>query len=275
MYSKLCHLGPVRYEIADGEPYRSREFMQLLPNVISESAQEPEYGAWRYDNMLAFEQHNGIPTTPKWGEHCAGFEGDTLLIQANKHLEMGRRLEDWMSDLPTNFHYELKEPKPHEIAVVDKHLAGLRRPIIGISAASYRGSEAWKTWGFEEWSTFLDFLVAETGGSILLMGGFWDDLTYSLASLGHRECVGKTSAGACLNMLKRLDYYVGFSSGLGVLRTVMRKNAFLLWPDFQHALSTSWAPLDMLENRQYVAHLWRDPKVVQRTAYMWLKANAC
>lgn len=274
MYSKLHALGPMDYEIADGEPRRSREFMELLPNVRSVN-----YGDFRYDEILAMEQALGIPVSPRWKDHCAGFTGSRLLLQGNRHLEMGRPLSEWMADLPTEYHYPIAGPKPFEQQVVDKLLNHLKRPLIGVSCASYRGSDAWKTWGYEEWAPFLTKVQQYTGGTIVLMGGYWDDLTHALKALDETDSiadiVGKTSAGACVQVLRELDYYIGFSSGLAVIRTVLRKNAFALWPDFQSALSTSWVPPEMLENRQYVAHPWRNPEIVWRTAMMWLRDNAC
>ena len=33
LYSKLKHAGPLGYKIADGWPYRTKQFLELLPNV--------------------------------------------------------------------------------------------------------------------------------------------------------------------------------------------------------------------------------------------------
>ena len=268
IYSKLKHVGPLGYKIADGWPYRTKQFLELLPQV-----KWTEYAPFTYRDIINFEQVQNIGFHPTWKDISnRGFE--ECLIEANRHLELGKPLKDWMPDLPTDYHYEIRVPQEDEdraFALLD----GLKlpKPIWGISAASYRGSEAWKTWGYAEWSRFLKMFLAEAGGSILLLGGFWDDLTATLADDGYEDIVGKTSIGTAVEILNQIDGYIGFSSGLGVIMTVLNKPTFMLWPDHQVELSTSWADPDMLVCGKYATSLWRDPVLVYKNARRWLKAN--
>lgn len=267
-YSKLMHLGLAHYEIADGYPYRTVPYLEMLPRVAS-----AKYGEFRYEEIMYFQDAVGIPhIAPTWEEVNNKLNGGRMLIAPNYHLERGRRLEEWLPDLPCEFHYEIKT-QPLDLVRADRLLEGMARPVWGISAASYRGSEAWKTWGYPEWSRFLKAFLAETGGSVLLLGGFWDDLTASLSDDGYKDIVGKTSIGSTVELLKQLDGYIGFSSGLGVIRTVLKKPVFMLWPDHQVELSTSWAPPAMLEDQSYMTSLWRDPDLVLKQVKRWLRAN--
>ncbi len=263
-YSKLVHTGKQIYEVADGWPHRTVPFLELLPGVARTS-----YGPFNFHDIVAFEQTHGYHPNGEWSSIGEKGFGRTL-IEPNRWLEMGHRLEEWLPDLPCDFHYPINVSANDATKAVDR-LKHLKRPITGISAASYRGSEAWKTWGYAEWSQFLKAWHAEVGGTILLLGGFWDDLTDTLADDGYDSLVGKTSVGTIVEVLRLLDYYIGFSSGLGVLRTVMHKNALMLWPDFQAELSTSWAPPEMLEQGTYMAQLWRDPELVAKRARLWLR----
>lgn len=267
MYSKLVHIGEsIRFEIADGWPYRTREFLAMLPGVV-----ESEYDrTMRYDDILSFESMHGFMQYGlTWCSIKERLPEGRILLEANRHLEMGRRLEEWLPDLPCNFHYDINT-KPIDSINALEWLAELPKPIIGVSAASYRGSEAWKTWGYDEWSPFLKWLEEETGGSVFLMGGFWDDLTHSLAADGHKNSVGKTSTGTMVELLRLLDLYIGFSSGLGILRTVLKKKVFMMWPEHQVALASSWAPLDMLEAGTYSHMLWKDVETTKRHVKGWL-----
>jgi len=263
-YSKLCNTGePIEYEVADGWPYRTTQFLELLPGVAKAT-----YGQFQYNEIMSFEHATGIGDHPTWAQVRA--VSSRVLIAPNRHLELGRRLEDWLPDLPTNFHYKIHIPKEDR----EKAFAALRPfkpPLWGISAASYRGSEAWKTWGREEWVRFLRRLEAEVGGTIILLGGFWDDLTHALAAEGWPELVGKTSIGTAIEILKHLDGYIGFSSGLGILRTVLNKRVFMMWPDHQLELSTSWAPPHMLESGRYAASRWMHPDEVWVRVKLWLE----
>lgn len=264
-YSKLMHEGPMNYEVADGWPYRTTPYVDMLTEVNNS-----RYGIFRYEDILAFEHVQGIKNGSTWkGIKDQGF--GKILIEPNRHLEMGKRLEEWLPDLPCNFHYDINIPE-RSSKQAQEILSDLPRPIIGISAASYRGSEAWKTWGYEEWSPFLQSLSAE-GYTILLLGGYWDDLTYSLAQDGYKDTVGKTSVQTAIALLDQIDYYIGFSSGLGILRTVLRKNAFMMWPTHQELLSTSWAPQEMLESGEYQMSLWLNWEVVIEKVKGWLRIN--
>lgn len=265
MYSKLKHVSKkLEIEVADGWPYRTVPYLELLPNVYRAS-----YGDFQYPQIVAAEVCNGINGKTIWRD-LASQEHGRLLLEANRHLEAGKRLEEWLPDLPCDFHYQMLTTA-EDTERAHKIIDGLKHPLIGISAASYRGSEAWKTWGFNEWKPFLQWLTTETGGDILLMGGFWDDLTSVLAEEGYRDAVGRTSIGVAVEVLKLLDGYLGFSSGLGVLMTVLDRPTFMLWPDHQVELSTSWAPPDMLATGTYTTSLWREPTLVQRSVKRWLR----
>jgi len=262
-YSKLKYLGPQEYHVADGWPHRTVPFLELLPGVSKSS-----YGPFNFGDIVKFESMHGYHPSPRWADVPKGF--GVTYIEPNRHLEMGRRLEDWLPDLPCDFHYQINIAEEDKIRARNR-LDKYPKPWTGISAASYRGSEAWKTWGYEDWSPFLKAWHSEVEGTIFLLGGFWDDLTDTLADDGWVSLVGKTNIGTAISTLDLLDYYIGFSSGLGVLRTVLKKNAFLLWPDFQAELSTSWAPLNMLESRAYTAQLWRPYDLVIKRARNWLR----
>ena len=270
--SKLINSGEHEYEIADGWPQRSREYVEMVPGVKS-----AQYGDFAYDDILAFSHTQGFLDPGVRWEEIAKRGYERILIEPNRHLEMGRPLKDWLPDLETSYHYEVNIPSERVKQATDK-LAGLPRPLICVSAASYRGSEAWKTWSSDSWSEFLALVRGEYGldyRNILLVGGFWDDLTDALGEEGYPCFVGKTHIGTMLSILQQTEYYVGFSSGLGIMRTVFKKNAFMLWPDFQVALSTSWAPPYMLESGEYVAVLWREPREVFKRFKVWMKNNGC
>lgn len=263
IYSKLGALG-LEWEVSDGWPARTVPYLEMLPGI-----KKATYGGFQYNDILRWQQAVGILDTPRWSD-CVALEAGTLYMSANRHLELGRRLEDWCPDLSTDFHYEIRVESRQTVKAAAL-LEGMRRPIFGISAASYRGSEAWKTWRYEQWSHFLRMLLAHAGGSVLLLGGFWDDLTSSLVDDGYRDVVGKTDVGTCVEILRNIEGYIGFSSGLGVIRTVLNKPAFCLWPDHQVELSTSWAPMHMIESGRYEASLWREPEDVMRRVKAWLK----
>lgn len=254
IYSKLCHADkPIWFEVADGWPYRTAPFLELLPNVAV-----AKYSDVNYTTICVLQG-----STPSW-KTIVDRRAGMIYLEANQHLERGKRLEEWLPDLPTDFHYPIPGPSLRDLSVVNRllHWETLPRPLIGISAASYRGHRAWNTWGYDQWSPFLKALTEETGGTVILLGGFWDDLTHELTLEGYLDIVGKTNIPQAIEVLRRLDHYVGFASGLGILRTVLSKSAYMLFPSHLEMLMTSWAPPEMLESHTYDFSVWDDPKLI-------------
>jgi len=272
IWSKLVNAGEdFQVDLADGWPHRTRPFLELLPRIT-----ESRYAEFQYNDVLSFATVQGLNKPGlTWEEIRAKGFGRTL-IECNRHLEQGKRLEDWLPDLETDFHYEIKGPTDRELAHVDSIFEDkgllwedLPRPFIGISAASYRGSEAWSTWDEDEWIGFLRGLQSDLGGTIILLGGFWDDLTHVISKEGYLDCVGKTKVSHLLEIQKRLDYFIGFSSGMGILRTVLRLPTFMMFPDHLSGLATAWTPPEMLENTYGWSH-WLRPDRVRVLIDQWL-----
>lgn len=269
--NKLCHVGPIHYRIADGWPYRTTPWLELLgPEVVASA----EYGHFDYSDIVVFESAQRISSETRWSDLMENGPWGQLLLEPNRHLEQGKPLKDWLPDLPVTYHLPMTVPED-EAERGAHFLRELPRPITGISCASYRGSEAWKTWGYKEWSPFLKRLHAEVGGSIVMLGGGWDDLTDRIAEQdGYRNLVGRTSMGSLVSVLRHCEHVVGFSSGLGMLHTAEWGKTFLLWPDHQVALSTSWADPAMLDAGTYATSLWRDPDEVWWRVQKWLRVPA-
>lgn len=252
LHAKLWHVRNqiARIEVVDGWPQRTVPFVEACGFPAS-------YADVTYAQIL---QAGTMYDFSTW-EKIAAAGTDRILLQANTHLEAGKPLADWLPDLPTNYHY------PLQISDDDRLRAGhllatacpTAGPVVGISAASYRGSEAWNTWNRREWTTVLRAMLRQ-GWTPVLLGGFWDDLTAALSeTLAIPNLVGKTSVGEMIAIQDLFDAYVGFSSGLGVIRTVLNKPCLMLWPAHQELLSTAWAPPHMLDSQRYVACQWDDP----------------
>lgn len=266
-------------EVADGHPRRTVPYVELWTprDEMSEERIPAVYGQFEYRTILTFEEMNGLSYMQgddvTWEKvKLLGYE--RILLQPNHHLEDARPLADWMPDLPTHYHYPLYTTEA-EAKKAEWILRNVPKdqPTIGISCASYKGAEAWRTWKAPEWVDMIRRIRA-TGWHPILLGGWWDELTndvfYDLTeNHGMKEnediscIVGKSSMGEAVEILKRLDSYLGYSSGLNVIRTVLNRPAMAFWPDFegfsQQKLMCSWAPPHMQEweTGRYVARLWR------------------
>ena len=251
--SKLINAPDCKFvvEVADGWPYRSEDYVKLLDPQKFEWG---GYGGFEYRDIVGFEKLNPYNSFKDIVD--AGF--GRYLIQPNFHLERGKALAEWLPDLPTSYQYPLntKEFAGTALARI-KHIP---RPILGLSAASYRGAVAWKTWERDQWKELIARVLKNTNMQVLLMGGGWDDLTRSLENIHPRvfSVVGQTSFGEAVEIHKSLSGYLGFSSGLGIIRTVLGLPTYMLWPDHQQALSTSWADPQMISEGSYIATSYMD-----------------
>ena len=265
--------------IADGWPLRTIPYVHLFwspeeraARPVVETPDDPReklpgtsYGNFTYQTIRQFEAVNEIAYapgySPTWADVLSKVGGyGQILLQPNNHLEAGLPLASWLADLPTEYHYPLYVD-PADLQSAQQMLARLltTKPLVGVSCASYRGAEGWKTWGRAQWTLLLQNIIRH-GWQPVLLGGSWDDLTSGVAAaLNLPDLVGRTNVPEMVGLLTHLDAYLGFSSGLGVVRTVLNKPALSLWPDFQKELSTSWAPPDMLSAGRYVACPYRDP----------------
>jgi hypothetical protein len=261
--------------VVDGAPRRTVPFIEAcgIPAHYDRTVTFPMILQFEHLNELDYQSE------PTW-ERIKNLGYAQILLEANRHLEEGRPLEDWLPDLPTNFHF------PLTVSEEDKHRAEMTMmremashpmkegPIVGISCASYRGAEAWRSWQLDSWIEFLT-RVMERGWRPVLVGAGFDDLTYAVAcDMNLPSTVGKTNMGQMIWQMNLLDAYVGFSSGMNVIRTIWNRPAMAIWPDFdgfsQAHLARSWVPPHMLESHRYEAALWRPVKDVWPVAKRFL-----
>lgn len=296
LWSKLIH---VKHEIdkvrvIDGAPRRTVPYVKACgvedADYDIDFEGDPSITRGQYQMILTVESAMGYMWhhRPTW-EKIRSLPGTqvNLLIEANQHLENGLPLHEWLPDLPTDYHYPLyvsesdraMARKKTEIAINGNGREPghpmKEGPVVGFSCASYKGSDAWDTWGREQWVEFLKRIMT-LGWRPLAVGGSWDDLTYTVAlDLDLPHTVGKTSVTEMIEQMAILDAYIGFSSGMNVIRTVLNKPAMALWPCNQKCdqkeLSRSWVPPHMLESERYVASIWRPVNDVWPVAKHFLR----
>lgn len=260
----------------DGAPRRLHQFCELHPAI-----EVFGYSGFDYSTVRSWQKNFGLGT---WARVTEQFpRGKFTMLACNPHLEAGHPLADWLPDLPTTYRYALHTTPEHKLQA-DQVLSRVEPGdfTIGISCASYRGAAAWRTWTAVEWNTFLRLVQREVPhAKFALLGGSWDDLTSALYDpdgplrwvVDKRGIppVGTTSFGGVVEVLKRLDAYIGFSSGLGhVALHNCGTPVFMLWPEHEQLLSRSWVDPELLQNGAYVPSRWLGPEEVFKSAKLWL-----
>lgn len=263
----------------DGAPRRLHQFAELHSFVHAFGYT----GSYDYSSIRGFQKHFGLDT---WKAVREQFSlGVPVPLACNPHLEAGKPLAEWMPDLGDPWYsYPLTTTLDHTKEAARYFWDANPKDIcLGISCASYRGAEAWHTWGRTEWVEFLSLIQKEEPHvRLVLLGGSWDDLTANIfdEDSGLRWVVdtrgippvGRTTFGGAVEILRRLDGYVGFSSGLGhVAAHSCGTPVFMLWPEHEQLLSRSWVNPELLENGSYVPSRWLEPKEVFKSLKPWLR----
>jgi len=238
----------IEFIIAGGEPYRTKPLFDMV-------GVKSVYGLFNYEEILTFEHLHPYVT---WKDISSNGFG-VFYLQPNMHLQRGELLSNYLPDLKTDYHYKLKIPS---ITKKDYYNRLTHGQWIGISAASYRGHQAWSTWPMAKWQRLCDMLMSD-GYKICLLGGSWDDLTRSLNRYLNNRClnlVGQTTFQEACAVHKMLDYYIGFCSGLGVIRTVLDLPTIMLWPSHMGAHMYSWSDPQNSLDKKYIAQFYTKPR---------------
>ena len=98
-----------------------------------------------------------------------------------------------------------------------------------------------------------------------MIGAEWDtDLTGLLMTkmLANRipfiNTVGE-SLGVVIEILKRLNYFIGFPSGLSIINETLHKKTFMFYPKHLELLSTAWPEEARIKSGDYLAPLFCTP----------------
>ena len=259
MWNKFSTVKDAKWEVysPDSYPQRTKTFCDLLINA------KGGLGIHNYRDIMVWGARNGATTFKETADNFG--EGEFIYIQANEHLGQGRRLEEWMPDLAIDYHYKFNFDVTKPYLGVDCEIPP--GPRMGIHMASIRGIRAWKAWMPESWHAFMQCVHKDFPEmNFVLLGGTWDiDTAVEVMGLADGklpiiDLVGKTNIKEAIRTLNELDYYVGYSSGLGVLAHVLGKPSTSMWPVHQAELMYSWPDPKMISSRDYMGFVYDAPE---------------
>lgn len=242
-------------------PQRTYSWLKLLPGVL------PAIGRHDYPTIQTEEMRRGYVNYSSWEEVTRTYEeGEAIYLQPNQWFLDGRSLLDWIPDLETNFHYKMNiDSSDRESAL--KKVGGNYEYTIGIHMASIAGAMNWKCWMAEDWVKLVELLHKEFPGiRFVLVGGYWDqDMAMDFLGRINKDVevvdlIGKTKIGEIVSILDSLTYYIGFSSGLNVMRNVLDKPCTTMWPLHQKAHIYPHADPRQVEEKSYLGFVYTDPE---------------
>lgn len=261
-YSKVADLGEeLNIQISADNPKRALEYVKLLPNVV-----KVEYISDNFHKIV----DNSIPFTTKKQDFLDVARKSFVDFSPNRYLEMGHRLETWISELPTNFHYKINSTPLDLVTNLDPERR--IRPNIGIYTSNYHTVAHWNGWHLEQWHTAIRTIYEKLPHvNFVLIGAeydkpFCDDLSHLLTNIPHVNLAGKTSCSQIVEVIRQLKYLISYPSGLPVLANVVGTPAMMFYPLFLWKIFNTWCDPKSIEDLTYKGCIF--PKVTE--AIDWL-----
>lgn len=208
-------------------PRRSADLVRHLPNVVS----------WNYDTT-SFCPESG-QDWPQPNDPCCAI-GKTFAelniqpnvktrLSCNRWLESGRRIEDWLPDIPTSHHFEFRPCGPPTLE--------LQRPYVIMHLAG------WPDVPDSTWVSAIDLLRAKC--HVYIIGGSYDHRPRKIYESSRRcmpgvSLIEDTSWENMIGLLKSCEFCFGHASGFTALADVLKVKGVVYNPRAVSGLIGTW-----------------------------------
>ncbi|GAI16434.1 unnamed protein product, partial [marine sediment metagenome] len=262
-YSKVADLGEeLNIQISADNPKRSLDYVKLLPHAI-----KAEYTSENFHSIA----DNSIPPTTKKQDFLDVARKTFVNFSPNKYLEAGNRLETWIPELPTNFHYKMNLFDEKDNIVSE--LTNTSARYIGIYASSYQNVVHWNGWHLSEWAAAIHKIHSELPSvTFVLLGAaydkpFADDLSKLISLVPHINLAGRTSCNMVIRIISILSYLISYPSGLAVMATIVSTPVMMFYPAFLWKIFNTWCDPKSLDDLTYKGCIF--PKVTEMTDWLF------
>lgn len=258
---KLINTGEkFHIRMSEALPQRGHQLLDLLPDIIASH----EYkGIIKYKDV---NDRNITNSKKRW----AFIGQDEFYISANRHLELGQRIEKWLPDLPTTY------VLPYKTSDDDKIEAEILLPegqkYIGIYTSAYSNARNWQAWTAKEWFEFIKLLKGKNRTFVIIGAGYdigvTDDLmkTMDEQKIKYINTIG-TKLSVVVEILKRCVYFAGFPSGLSIINETLGKDGLMFYSKQIQGIINTWADPVRIKEGNIKECLFTEPGKV----YEWLK----
>jgi len=233
------------WKVGDGSPQRSKPLFDLFPQLTESFEYIPNSG---------YKQIKRDASRGLWKQMP-----DKFSLEANSHLEAGFRIEDFLPDLETSFilPYQTDNYFRQADNFIKKPTYISQGKYIGIYTTSYSNSRYMSGWLLDEWSRFIQLLrVHNPEYKFVFIGAEYDlGLSDELMKLFPKEIyinAMNQSLGVTIEILKRLEMFVGFQSGLSIINeTIGAKQTVMLYSPKLAAMIETWPDKKRIESGAY------------------------
>lgn len=262
--SKLLHTGErFKFFIPDSSPQRGKQIYDLLPQVAISCTYIP---GLNYEKLAKQNIQN---TKKNWRQ----IDERVFALSANSHLEAGKRIEEFLPDLPPTFKMDFSTTGQDKARAAELLPAGPK--YIGIYGSAYNNArhKHYNGYGPAEWLKLIQMLYKEDKDFVfVIIGAVYDaDLAEMLMKelteqkIPYVNTIGEPLS-VVMEMLKRQFYFIGFPSGLSILNEYQGLNGLMFYGHRIKGIINTWADPVRIKNGDIKECLYAEPEKI----FHWL-----
>lgn len=228
MYAKLCNIDrKIIIRASNDSPNRLSPFLDILPKIAN-------------GGYAAHGANTAVDQTLLPGTDLKSLEDGDYFLGINSWLERGGKVDEWLPG-EISYHYPMRnvlgeiEAKAFLTANIPEGC-----PVIGVYCSAYGNARHWGFWTYEQWREFLTKIVAlaPPDTHYVLIGAEYDvqiaELVHGwMESVGIKShlTLGRFEIGTTIEIIRQLDYFFVFPSGLGFLADVVDTPHTMWFPE--------------------------------------------
>lgn len=262
--SKLLHTSErFKFFIPDSSPQRGKQIYDLLPQV---SVSCTYIAGLSYDKLAK----QNIQNTKK---HWKEINEHVFALSANSHLEAGKRIEEFLPDLPPTFKMDFATTEQDKAKAAALLPAGPK--YIGIYGSAYRNARHthYNGYGPAEWLRLIQMLYKEDKNFVfVIIGAEYDaDLAEMLMKelkeqkIPYVNTIGEPLS-VVMEIMRRQFYFIGFPSGLSILNEYMGLDGLMFYGVKIKGIINTWADPVRIRNGDIKECLYAEPEII----FNWL-----
>lgn len=241
-----------KFELPNGKPQRGHQIFELLPSVST--------GAFYKPFLYKDVKRGNIYHQKKWWWQI---KETSFYLSMNEHLEQGRRIEDFLPDLPVSYRLQ------YDVESCPDPKLPIGKKLIGLYGSSYSTTRKWGFWDEDQWLELARLLYTRDPAiHFVIIGAEWDlDLGRNLVRFLEQEQIPFTntigqSLGTVIKILCQLHYFFSFPSGLGVLAATVDCPVTMFYPPHLHLMMNAWADPEAISNHRYKGCQFCSPREI-------------
>jgi ADP-heptose:LPS heptosyltransferase len=250
------------FQLPDGSPQRGKPLFDLLPQVAESASYIP---GMSYTKIAA---ENIQAKKSKWVQ----IKDREFFLTANRHLENGNRIEEFLPDLPTSFRIGYATTEANASAA-EKLLYDKSKRYIGIYTTAYSNARNAGGWIMLQWFKLIRLLQTKNRDiCFVIVGasydvGITDELVKELnmAGIMNINTTGQPLP-VVIELLKRFSYFIGFPSGLSIINETLGKDGVMFYTEKDKGIINTWAEPGRIKAGYIKECLFCDPPII----YDWI-----